>query len=112
VIRYLWPSVAILVIVGLGWTSLELALESDGLKQVVAENRRSTEALLSYIEVATRCDVEPDVVAKAVNGTIYREPGGAVTDVARLAFKAEFKEGRLQSVQIVNVGKASLCQPR
>jgi len=90
----------------------ELALENDGLKQVVSENRRSMEALLSYIGVATRCDVEPDVMAKAVNGTIYRAPGGTVTDVSRSAFKAVFNEGRLQSVQIVNVGKASPCQPK
>jgi len=53
----------------------------------------------------------PDEIAKAVNGTVYRDKAGAATDVSKLAFKAEFKDGKVHSVQIVNVGKTSLCSP-
>jgi hypothetical protein len=108
-IRYVLISVAVLVIAVLGWLSLNLALENDGLKQIVSEHHRSTEALLSYIRVASRCDVKPEEVAKALDATIYRNQEGLATDVSRLAFKAEFKDGQVRSVQIVNVGKTSLC---
>lgn len=110
-IRLVLTTAAILVIAILGWACLNLALENDGLKQVISEHRRSTEALLSYIGVATKCDIAPDEIAKAVNGTVYRDKAGAATDVSKLAFKAEFKDGKVHSVQIVNVGKTSLCSP-
>ena len=110
--RYLWPISAVILLAILGWICPNLVLENDGLKQVIAENQRSTRALLNYIAVATRCEVTPQEVAEAVSGTIYRDQRGAVTDVSHLSFKAEFKNDRVQSVQIVGAGKSLVCKAK
>jgi hypothetical protein len=108
-IKYLFGCAAILGIAALGWMSFNLMLENDGLRQVDAEHRRSTKTLLSYIQTTTKCDVDPQALAKALAGTLYRDATGVPTDVSKLAFKAEFKDGKVRSVEVVNVGKVSLC---
>jgi 4-amino-4-deoxy-L-arabinose transferase-like glycosyltransferase len=103
----------LLAIVWLCWNTLNLAIENDGLKQMTDSHRRSVEALLNYASVATRCSVTSEELAavlKAQAQTSSERSGTA--EVAHLAFKAQFAGGHLASVEIVDVGKVTVCQTR
>jgi len=93
------------------WTVIDLALENDGLKQVAASQSGSVQALLKYAEVATKCDVTPEEVASALDSAIQpmrRDDG--TSEVAQLAFRAEFQGGKIRALDVTDVGSVSLCQ--
>jgi hypothetical protein len=106
---------AILILVALvawlGWSELNMALEVDGLKQNAQADRRSIEALLAYAKVASRCDLKPEELAKALNASVYPSQGSAGTRVATLAFDARFSSNGPREVGIVDVAKVSVCSP-
>jgi hypothetical protein len=102
-----------LAVAWLGWETLNLAIENDGLKQVVEDQKRSVQALLSYARVATRCNVTPTELADSLKATLHQSATDAkATEVAHLAFKAQFTNGVLSQVEIVDVGKVSVCQTK
>jgi hypothetical protein len=93
------------------WACLNLALENDGWRQVAEGHNRSVRALLKYAEIATKCDVSPDDVAKALGTTVQPSRDATqASQVAQLAFRAEFEAGQIRMLEITDVGKASLCK--
>jgi hypothetical protein len=101
----------VLLVLALIWTIINLSLENDGLRQVAAGHSRSVQALLNYAQVATRCDVSQEDVAKALDATvIQRRDGGDALQVAHLATRAEFKDGKVRMLEVTDVGRVTLCQ--
>ena len=102
---------SVLLVLALIWAIINQALENDGLKQVAAGHSRSVQALLKYAEVATKCDVTPEEVARALDSTVLPMRDGSTTSqVAHLAFRAEFQGGKIRALEITDVGRISLCQ--
>lgn len=99
--------VLLLVIGWLGWTTLNLAMENDGLRQVAAGHRQSIESLLGYVSVATRCDVTPQELVIAV-GAAPR--GDAAKEVSHLAFQARFNNRGIAEIGVVDVKRVAICQ--
>ena len=101
----------VLAIAWLCWTILNLAIENDGLKQMTDSHRRSVEALLKYASVATRCNVTSEELAAILKTRVQTSSKPSATaEVAHLAFKAQFAEGHVASVEIVDVGKITVCK--
>ena len=88
----------------------QLTLENDGLKQVVAGHNRSVQALLKYVQVATKCDVTPEELARAADSAVLPMRDGRTLQVAQLAFSAEFQAGEIRAIEITDVGKVTLCR--
>lgn len=102
-----------LVVTWLGWTILNLAIENDGLRQVAEGHRSSVKALLSYASIATRCNVTPQELASNLKTMVQSTSvDGATSEVAHLAFKAQFDKRGLTQVEIVDIGKVAVCQVR
>ncbi|MFT3664270.1 hypothetical protein [Piscinibacter sp.] len=101
--------VLFLVIGWSGWTTLNLAIENDGLRQVAAGHRQSIESLLGYVSVATRCDVTPQELVVAVGAT---PPGDAEKEVSYLAFQARFNDRGIAEVGVVDVKRVTVCQAK
>ena len=100
----------LLSVLGLLWAVAELAVENDGLKQVVASQRRSVQDLLKFAEVATRCDVTPEEVASALSASVQTpRRGEATAQVARLAFRVEFQGGKVRTLEITDTASVSIC---
>ena len=102
-----------LVVAWLAWETFNLAIENDGLRQVAESQKRSVQALLNYASVATRCDIKPQQLADSLNATVHASStDSATSEVANLAFKAQFTKGALTRVEIVDVGGVSVCQTK
>jgi len=91
----------------LGWTTLNLALENDGLRQVTEGHKLSIESLLDYVAVATKCEVTPGEVSKALN---VATPASGASEVAHLAFVARFEGHGISEVGVAGVKKVRVCR--
>lgn len=101
---------ALVVAIGwLAWSEFNLALENDGLRQNAVADRRSIEALLAYARVASRCDLKPEQVARALNADTYPSRAESTTSVRVLAFTATFSDQGPKQLEIVDAGKVPLC---
>ncbi|MFO1246531.1 MAG: hypothetical protein U1E71_15300 [Ramlibacter sp.] len=103
-------TVGVLLALSLIWAIINLTLENDGLKQVVAGHNRSVQALLKYVQVATKCDVTPEELARALDSAVLPMRDGRTLQVAQLAFSAEFQAGEIRAIEITDVGKVTLCR--
>ena len=101
--------ILLLVIGWLGRTTLNLAIENDGLRQVAAGHRQSIEALLGYVSVATKCDVTRQELVVAVGAT---PSGGAAKEVSHLAFQARFNDRGIVEIGVVDVKRVTVCQAK
>jgi hypothetical protein len=102
-----------LAVVLLGWETLKLAIENDGLRQVAEGHKRSIQALLVYASVATRCDVTVQELSNLLAATVHASPTDSTSSVvAKLAFKAQYTKGTIARVEIVDVGSVSVCQSK
>jgi hypothetical protein len=102
--------VVLLFVVGwLGWTTLNLAIENDGLRQVAAGHRQSIESLLGYVSVATKCDLTPQELVVAVGAM---PPDGTAKEVSHLAFQARFNDRGISEVGVVDVKRVTVCQSK
>lgn len=102
-------SFGVLLIISLGYFTFNLAVENDGLRQVISEDKRSIATLLDYVSGLTNCEVTPSQLEKIVSGSLYVEPGGGNSTVAHSAFFARFHNHRLVEVEISNVKKIAVC---
>lgn len=93
----------------LGWTTLNLAIENDGLRQVTAEHRQSIESLLDYVSVATKCDVTPQELSAALGAAPAH---GSTNMVSHLAFQARFNDRGIADVGVVGVKRIFVCQAK
>jgi hypothetical protein len=91
----------------LGWTTLNLALENDGLRQVTAGHKQSIEALLDYVAVATKCEITPGEISEALHVAV---PDRRTNEVAHLAFVARFEDRGIAEVEVVGVKKVRVCR--
>src|SRR6476469_1378211 len=81
----------------LAWAVLNLSIENDGLKQVATSQRQSIKTLLDFTKATVRCDVKPNEITSSLKATELQRKDGAV-EVATLAFKAHFRDDRLNGV--------------
>lgn len=103
-------AVILLFLIGwLGWTTLNLAIENDGLRQVAAGHRQSIESLLDYVSVATKCDVTP----KALSTVLESAPQNGLTKtISHFAFQAHFNDQGISEVGVVDVKSVFVCQDK
>lgn len=104
---------ALLLVVGwLGSTTLDLAIENDGLRQVAAGHVRSIESLLEYVRVGSKCDVTPKELAVAIGAPVSTQSNDSVIEVSHLAFQARFDSRGIAEVGVTDVKKVAVCQAK
>lgn len=90
---------------------LNLAIENDGLRQVVKGQRESLLVLLDYSTLATSCDLkigEASTFLGSRHSGIELQPDSR--SVAGFAFRLSFVDETPAEIEIVGVGKARLCE--
>jgi hypothetical protein len=94
----------------LAWIAISLAIENDGLRQVIDGHRRSIQTLLRFTKVSSRCDLSPQEVAAALStGDHVVTANPHSEEVGDLAFVAKFRADHLHEVSIVDVEKVEVC---
>lgn len=102
--------VLFVVVVWLGWTTLDLAIENDGLKQVAESHKQSINSLLEYARAATRCNLTAEELATKLHTSVSLSKDRASKEVAHLAFHARFNRQGVVEVGIVDVHRVVVCQ--
>lgn len=112
-IKMLLVTLTVLLVVVLAclYQLVNLAIENDGLRQVISSQSESISVLLDYSAVATKCDLQPEEIAAYLSA---RHPLSdfqrSTASVSGLAFVLAFQGGRPATLEIVGQRKVSLCE--
>jgi hypothetical protein len=100
-----------LVVLTCVYQLVNLAMENDGLRQVVNSQNESIDILLDYSAVTTRCDLTPEKLTMFLNARhpiTHFQP--STNSVGGLAFTLSFRDGHPAALAIVGQRKVNLCE--
>ncbi len=99
-------------VVYLIYATISLSMEVDDLKESNKTNQESMNSLLSFISLSTRCDLEFDDIRSKLGKdySVIDDKDNNRLRLAKVAFNAEFRSGKIEAVEVIDVKKISLCR--